>query len=306
MRESGRVRDRAEPHAFLATTAYSLSRSGRRRRGRCRADGRRRPTRTRPRGTGRAATSGNRGCWCVGSTQNVFSACGACGFTVSATNRPPGRSLRVRELEEPHQLARRGCARSPVRRRRLRAHRRRGAPGTRSRRQARRSCPFARQRSTMPSSRSTPVPSTPRSRSRSRSSPRPQPASSTGSWPASSSTIDALALPDPLLGPAEDLLEGHVGALVRVRAVRGSRAPCRRTGARNCSSTPSGRVRQRAASRDHVLARPRRATRSESSALDEVLASRSELELVTLACAVARARRSRPGCARRSSAAGRL
>ena len=50
-----------------------------------------------------SVTSGKTGCWCVRSTQNVFSACAACGLTVSATNSPPGRSAFAACGEQPQQ-----------------------------------------------------------------------------------------------------------------------------------------------------------------------------------------------------------
>ena len=55
-----------------------------------------------------SATSGKIGCWWVRSTQNVFSACAACGLTVSATSSPPGRSALARELRRSATSASRG------------------------------------------------------------------------------------------------------------------------------------------------------------------------------------------------------
>ena len=49
------------------------------------------------------ATSGKSGCWWVGSTQNVLSACTACGLIVSHTSSPPGRRRSRASREEAHE-----------------------------------------------------------------------------------------------------------------------------------------------------------------------------------------------------------
>ena len=245
-------------------------------RARCRADGRRTRTRIPRSGRARARPRGTAGCWCVGSTQNVFSACGACGLTVSATNTPPGRSARMRQPQEAVQLvvgdvldhlrgedgaerARRAAARVLGRRR----------PSATS-------CPLARQRSTIPASLSTPVAAMPALAQHVEELATAAAGVEHRRVVAQQVDVHLLPLPDPFLGAAEDVLERGVGVRRLAPRRRGSRARRRRTGpgtapARRCAAY--GRARLPAITSSP--ARPARAASRVASSRSSVSCSSS-------------------------------